>query len=179
MYLLPAGLIKRPKFLADIFTGCPANYGVNLYGAKGDGTSDDSAAFTKAAAALRVIYLPPGVYRIRSSITLGRSLVAGVNTKISVDSGITLTLNNQVYRAPTRGDAFFTGNGTVKFSTDVEVHPDWWLDGGDSDWTGLQAATDSCMTTCNVILNRIFYLSRVRMYLRIMDCFNVAREQYW
>ena len=41
-------------------------------GAKGDGAADDTAAFQKAIAQHRAIYVPQGSYRISDTITLGR-----------------------------------------------------------------------------------------------------------
>ena len=41
-------------------------------GAKGDGAADDTAAFRKAIAQHRAIYVPQGSYRISDTITLGR-----------------------------------------------------------------------------------------------------------
>jgi hypothetical protein len=44
-------------------------------GAKGDGTTDDTAAFRKAIAEHRAIYVPQGSYRISDSLALGRDTV--------------------------------------------------------------------------------------------------------
>jgi hypothetical protein len=44
-------------------------------GAKGDGTTDDTAAFRKAIAEHRAIYVPQGSYRISDTLTLGRDTV--------------------------------------------------------------------------------------------------------
>jgi hypothetical protein len=44
-------------------------------GAKGDGTTDDTAAFRKAIAEHRAIYVPQGSYRISDTLALGRDTV--------------------------------------------------------------------------------------------------------
>ena len=159
IYQLPPGHIGRPTMLSSIVTGCPATYLVTKQGAKGDGTTDNSAAFLAAvAASYPILYLPPGVFRISRSITINKPLVAGLGTSISVDSGVTLTLGSQAYRQPRTGNPFFVGAGRVTFSKSVEVHPDWWMANGYADSTGLQLAGDSCGAACNVILTRIFYI---------------------
>jgi len=45
---------------------------VRDFGAVGDGVSDDTAAFTAAIAAARVVLIPAGTYRLTSTITLTR-----------------------------------------------------------------------------------------------------------
>lgn len=49
----------------------------------------------------------------------------------------------------------------MKFAAKRQIYPDWFIQGGESDWVGLQRAGDSCTTTCTLLLHRIFYLSRV------------------
>jgi len=44
-------------------------------GAKGDGTTDDTAAFRQAIATHRAIYLPMGNYRLSDTLTLGKDTV--------------------------------------------------------------------------------------------------------
>lgn len=43
---------------------------VSSYGAKGDGSTDDTAAFNEALAAHNLVYVPPGTYSIASKITI-------------------------------------------------------------------------------------------------------------
>jgi hypothetical protein len=45
---------------------------VTELGAKGDGVTDDTAAFRKAIAEHRAVYVPQGSYRISDTLTLGR-----------------------------------------------------------------------------------------------------------
>jgi len=82
-----------------------------MFGAKGDDSADDTAAFNALAAAARVvvgvglaglvpgglpIYIPPGTYRISSAITFGSALVppriwgAGPNLSIIKQTNLTL-----------------------------------------------------------------------------------------
>ena len=41
-------------------------------GARGDGTTDDTAAFRQAIALHRAVYVPQGTYRISDTLTLGK-----------------------------------------------------------------------------------------------------------
>ena len=68
------------------------------YGAAGDGTTDDRAAFVSALAASNVIYIPSGSYLIASEITLA-------DNKIIVGDGAT-----SIIKPPTNGVAFVFGN---------------------------------------------------------------------
>ena len=43
---------------------------VKTYGAVGDGVADDTAAFTAALAASTAVYVPPGTYKITSTLTV-------------------------------------------------------------------------------------------------------------
>ena len=57
---------------SDIFDPPPMDTWVNIHvlGAVGDGVTDDTAAFQKAIAQRRAIYLPSGQYRVTDTITL-------------------------------------------------------------------------------------------------------------
>lgn len=60
------GAVSRPiaEKLADFVS-------VKDYGAKGDGVSDDFAAFKAALAAERNIYVPPGTYKVSGTLPIG------------------------------------------------------------------------------------------------------------
>lgn len=59
------------RFFGNILSASPVldKSNVKYYGAKGDGTTDDSAAFTAALAASRIVRVPAGTYLIRFSTT--------------------------------------------------------------------------------------------------------------
>lgn len=61
-----------PAASSDLAPLPPQETWVNMrdFGAKGDGVSDDTAAFKKAIAANRAIYLPMGFYIVRDTLTL-------------------------------------------------------------------------------------------------------------
>ena len=62
----------RPAVASDLAPLPPCDTWVNIrdLGAKGDGTSDDTAVFQKAIAEHRAIYLPSGFYIIRDTLKL-------------------------------------------------------------------------------------------------------------
>ena len=77
---------------------------VKVYGAKGDGVTDDTAAFVKAIAASSFLYVPAGVYVINSTLTFpDRDLTIvgeGVGTSElrfgAVSTGITATFSDSI-----------------------------------------------------------------------------------
>ncbi len=66
-----------PPVKSDIPALPPADTWVNLraLGAKGDGSTDDTAAFKEAIAKHRAIYLPSGRYRVTDTLTLNPDTV--------------------------------------------------------------------------------------------------------
>ncbi len=122
-----AGLTASPTFsgavTAQSVNGVPSVLG---YGAKCDGVTNDSAAFT-AADALGVSVLVPsetaGACVIASNITLNSQWVIPQGAKLSPSSGITLTMAH----TPQAGlYQIFTGAGQVQFSNQPVVYPEWW-----------------------------------------------------
>ncbi len=96
------------------------------YGAKCDGATDDSAAFT-AADALGVSVLVPsgtaGACVIKSSIALNSQWIVNQGAKLSPGAGVTVTMA----KAPQAGlYSIFSGAGQVQFSVPVTVYPEWW-----------------------------------------------------
>lgn len=74
---------------------------VRAFGAKGDGVNDDRAAFTRALGSrFQTIFLPPGVYRITSSIVIpaGKGLWGSGDHSTIIqyieDEGTAVKLNN-------------------------------------------------------------------------------------
>lgn len=106
---------------------------VKDFGAVGDGSTDDTAAFTSALAASRSILVPAGTYRLTSTITLnqfGHSIIGigGKNTTIlSIDHvtgpGVTIAqgqcvLENLTIRASDTRRAFTSG-GTYDLASEL------------------------------------------------------------
>ncbi|KAL4442052.1 hypothetical protein ABPG77_011313 [Micractinium sp. CCAP 211/92] len=149
--------------------GCFFSGNARMKGAKGDGLTDDSMALRDAAAgsAAPMLYLPLGTYRLSSSITINKTLVAGAFTRILLDTGVTLTLTKHPKRPPSRTDPFFIGNGKVVFrGQGIEVYPDWWKSTSRSDTWAMQAAIDSCsQQACTLLHSRTLFATEGGVYL--------------
>jgi len=60
------------------------------HGAKGNGTTDDSVAFISACAAAinKILYIPPGTYKLSNNVT------AGASVEVWFSNGVTLSVDN-------------------------------------------------------------------------------------
>lgn len=76
------GSTKEAAFSVPVFAVRPQDYG-----AKGDGTTDDTTAFRNALAANRVVFVPGGTYKLSGELTLGQS----VCLKLSPDTVLDFT----------------------------------------------------------------------------------------
>ena len=80
-------------------TDAPVN--VRAYGAKGDGTTDDRAAFNLAlvAAAGKTLYVPAGSYRVSAGLTVSnRTRIVGDGPTASlINYRPTVTSDNQLF----------------------------------------------------------------------------------
>jgi hypothetical protein len=98
------------------------------FGAKGDGTTDDSAAFVAAFAASRngTLYIPPGSYKLRPyvgmsqySTSLGAVfgtydfVMSVTNVNIVGIGNPTITLDRNTYVTDRLGFFYFTGNCSI------------------------------------------------------------------
>ena len=98
--------------LTKIQTNLSHNLGVSAldYGAKGDGTTDDTTAIQNAVDALPTggtLYLPRGTYKITSSITILKSIsIQGEGSQVDEGTKISNITNNV--------SAFVVGNDTVR-----------------------------------------------------------------
>ena len=129
-------------------------FDVTHYGATGDGSTDDQAnidiAHTDATANGGTLYFPGGsnsTYRFSTNQTLNSDVTVsfGAGAIISVDNGVTVTINSTI--SPTLHQIFATtGTGAVVLGgTLTEVYPQWWGAVGDdsTDSTAaIQAAID-------------------------------------
>jgi hypothetical protein len=94
---------------------------VKAYGAVGDGINDDTAAFQAALAASTAVYVPPGTYKITSTLAVpnNTSLVGagrGTSKLLHAFNGDMMTLGNYANLADLWLDgqgATYTGQGVV------------------------------------------------------------------
>ncbi|MFB8831484.1 hypothetical protein ACE0DR_24705 [Azotobacter sp. CWF10] len=91
--------------------------------ATGNGSNDDSPAF-KALVGFESVLIPPGTYKITSSIDLSAIEVTfQKGARLSVSAGATVTLGHLkagLYQ-------IFTGNGEVIITNHSDyIFPEWW-----------------------------------------------------
>jgi len=117
----------------DIYHDGAFGYDVREYGALGDGSTDDSTAFTNAIAAAaggRVIVPEAGTsYRLSSNVTVPAGVTLGIQQGglILIDTGITLAINGtfeaggyQIF------DLTGTGIATLAAGSCQYILPQWW-----------------------------------------------------
>lgn len=96
---------------------------VKSYGAKGDGTTDDTTAFSTAIASGKDLFIPDGEYIITGAINIGSPLMT--SKAIVVASGIMLTIGEPV--APCT--LHFRQKNGGKFAVKAgETIADWFID---------------------------------------------------
>ena len=102
------------------------------YGAVGNGTTNDRAAFaaadTAAAAAGGTILVTQGTYAIASNITISSPIVFMPGAKLKPANGVTVTLNGYL-EAPVSQVFDLSAGGLVTGSAktrNATVYPEWW-----------------------------------------------------
>lgn len=101
---------------------------VKSYGAKGDGTTDDTAAFSSAIASGNDLYIPDGEYIITGAIDIGSPLMT--SGAIVVASGVTLTIKEPIAPCTLH---FRRRNGGAFLIKAGETIADWFIDTGIAD----------------------------------------------
>lgn len=96
---------------------------VKSYGAKGDGSTDDTAAFSAAIASGKDLFIPDGEYIITGAINIGSPLMT--SGAIVVASGVMLTIGKPV--APCTLHFRRKNNGTFLVRAGETV-ADWYID---------------------------------------------------
>lgn len=152
--------------------GFVANVKEDIYGAVGDGVTDDRASVVSALNALPAnggaVLFPAGVYRISSTVSslLTQALHFMPGARLVPDSGATVSISGPVVADAVR---IFAGDGTITFSapntwdtTAVhKVKPEWWGTNGNAspyDTAAIQAAID---THLPVEFSRDYFVSTV------------------
>ena len=101
---------------------------VKSYGAKGDGTTDDTAAFSSAIASGSDLYIPDGEYIITGAIDIGSPLMT--SGAIIVASGVTLTIKEPIAPCTLHFRRRNSGAFLIKAG---ETIADWFIDTGIAD----------------------------------------------
>lgn len=116
---------------------------VNDFGATGNGTTDDRAAFASAdtaSVAGRVVVIPGGTYKISSNITLAGTYLFSPGAVLKPDAAVVITYNGnivaggyQIFDAGVGGSGSFTGTAKV--------------DRVDARWFGMTASGSAVSNT--------------------------------
>ena len=101
---------------------------VKSYGAKGDGTTDDTIAFSTAIASGKDLFIPDGEYIITGAINIGSPLMT--SKAIVVASGVTLTIKEPVAPCTLHFRRRNSGAFLIKAG---ETIADWFIDTGIAD----------------------------------------------
>ena len=96
---------------------------VKSYGAQGDGTTDDTIAFSTAIASGKDLYIPDGEYLITDAINIGSPLMT--SKAIVVASGVILTIGEPVAPCTLH---FRQKNGGKFLIRAGETIADWYID---------------------------------------------------
>jgi hypothetical protein len=149
---------ERPAVVGDIFEKGRSGYDVRSYGATGDGSTDDSTAFTNAIAAAaggRVIVSEArvGSYKISSNVTVpsGVTIVFRQGGVLSVDTSITFTIAQGATLIAGEYQ-IMSGAGTLALGAGVCDYtlPQWWGAVGDNS-TSCHDAFESAITAAQNI----------------------------
>ena len=101
---------------------------VKSYGAKGDGSTDDTTAFSTAIASGKDLFIPDGEYIITGAIDIGSPLMT--SGAIVVASGVTLTIKEPVAPCTLHFRRRNSGAFLIKAG---ETIADWFIDTGIAD----------------------------------------------
>lgn len=101
---------------------------VKSYGAKGDGTTDDTIAFSTAIASGKDLFIPDGKYIITGAINIGSPLMT--SGAIVIASGVMLTIGEPVAPCTLH---FRRRNGGAFLIKAGETIADWFIDTGIAD----------------------------------------------
>ncbi len=96
---------------------------VKDFGAKGDGSTADQAAFIAASASTRTIMVPKGTYRISANTTLDANLIVAGGI-IYIDRGVTLAVRGTIIAPDTD---VFDGLGTVNLDGSPNAYNLAWF----------------------------------------------------
>lgn len=103
------------------------NTTVNIlnYGAKGDGTTDDTQAFVNALAYLKsqnggVLFIPNGIFIFKQQLVLDRVIIKGLNQACSeIRMGVALGTGVAAIKVVNRGRGFQTGMEDVSLTCSI------------------------------------------------------------
>ncbi len=151
--LTKSGAAADAKAVGDEIRKIPRKATPQMYGAKGDGETDDTAAFKAALAEERVVFVPGGTYKLSSGIVIGDNCMLELSqdtvleftntTGYCINLGMSSNLkgNHATIKVP----YWFEGNVLYSYtndqtSADINAVPPWtkW----DPQWKSGRYVTD-------------------------------------
>jgi hypothetical protein len=96
------------------------------FGAVGDGTTNDRAAFLAAEGAGSAIYVPAGTYRITASMTLTKVVIFSPGAVLYPSAGVTITLSGEISAGFWQIFNISLGGTIAGPVRNQYVYPDWW-----------------------------------------------------
>ena len=131
------------------------------FGATGNGTTNDSATFVLADAALSGIIVPAGTYLISTSLTFTKAVILMPGASFIIPTGVIVTFNGG-FSAPIQLAFNCSGTGAVVFNARrlSDGHPEWWgAQTNDISFNCLPALT-ACYTavTKTILQNAQYYI---------------------
>lgn len=137
-----------PSLTRDEFTKTEI-INVAIYGAIGDGISDDSSPISQAISNAddNVVFFPSGTYRVSNNITVPSNvkLWFANGAKLDIDSGEVVAINGKLDSGPHQ---IFSGLGTVSIAKGAceYLMPQWWGAAGNGindDTSAIQKAINT------------------------------------
>jgi len=128
--------VVNPTSLGDVIHKGYSGHDVRAYGAVGDGTTDDSTAFTNAiaAAAGGVVIVPqaPTSYKLSSNVTVpaGVTVVFQEGGLLLIDNAVVFTVNGGIQAGTYQ---IFSGAGTAVLAANPTINIVWYSASGSGD----------------------------------------------
>ena len=160
--VVESALDKVTTKLQEIYSSINSSYAtsyVNVraaaYGAKGDGATDDSAAFTAAFAAAKAsgysVFIPPGTYKVKNLSVPSQTQMFGVrDTSILLFGGTTSSdylLKNTGLGSSTDYDIFFHD---LTFNGNGAWYPTAGVNGGGTPLLNIDGVTEFKLINCRI-----------------------------
>jgi len=158
--------------------GYTGYFSIYQYGATGNGTTDDSGAFTSAFSAMSsggILVLPQGTFRISNDVVVPTGVALQFfNSTIKIDNGHALKLHSagsiiappvQIFQftaspsvTPVQWGTWGTSGSPTSLGLPPIFYPQWWGakgDGTTNDQPAFQQAINSCGTNANPVVTLV------------------------
>jgi hypothetical protein len=147
-------------------------HSLTWFGGNGNGSTNNASALTAANSnsTVYVIGVPPGTYRVSTNVTIsaGKCLNFANGAKLSIDSGVTVTIAGTVQAGLWQ---IFSGSGSVSLTGRIrEVPVDWFGAAGDGSTDDSTAASKAFAAA--PLKSQVYYDGRTY----ILDAVTTTRD---